>query len=58
MARDWCTTHGWLADRLYVGASRPEDRLLLYHDEEAKSFGPDVFDLDLDKFPMMAFAGP
>eukprot|EP00952_Eustigmatos_sp_NYUAD-ZCMA_P003578 15612-Eustigmatos_ZCMA.PRE.1 len=37
---------------------RPRDRFLLYHEDELSSFGPDVFNVDLDKYPLGADAGP
>lgn len=36
---------------------RPADRALLYHDEDLSSFGPDVFNVDLEAYPLTAFAG-
>lgn len=36
---------------------RPEDQVLLYHETEYDTYQADVFNVDLDKYPLLAYAG-
>ena len=43
--------------RLIRHPNRPDERFLIYHDPDYQAFGADAFDVDLDKYPMAAYAG-